>query len=449
MTVTGNKKQINQPFPTDESLSEMRREVETLRNRVEALSSLMEISAIINSTLNLDEVMMLVMEKAQAVMNAEASSVMIINEKKGVLECPVALGEVGEKIRLIELPMDKGIVGWVVQHGEPLNVPDAYQDPRFNPKVDEETGFRTRSILAAPLKVKEKLIGVAEVINRADGKAFDEDDLELFSTFCRNVALAIENARVHRLELEKQRIEQQLEAAKVIQESFMPEHLPQSLEGLFQVVARSIPAVAVGGDFYDVLEPVPRTLGVAIGDVSGKGIPAALYMARLVSDFRIHARNEQAPERVLAALNRVLSTRSRRGMFVTFFYSLLHLDTGEFHFADAGHLPFLRISRQGDSEWISGSTGIPLGISPGFPYQSGKIQLRPGDTLVFITDGIVEAKNRTGEMYSFKRVQDILSRPKLSGKDALDILLQDVYQFIGEMEQHDDVTALALGWRKP
>ncbi|RMI25810.1 MAG: hypothetical protein D6681_01295, partial [Calditrichaeota bacterium] len=298
-----------------------------------------------------------------------------------------------------------------------------------------------------PLKVKERQIGVAEVINRVDGQPFTEDDLELFSTFCRNVALAIENARVHRLELEKQRIEQQLEAAKVIQQSFMPEHLPESPEGLFQVAAGSIAAVSVGGDFYDVLEPIPQTLGIAIGDVSGKGIPAALFMARMVSDFRMRAMGEDDPARLLGQLNEVLCQRSRRGMFVTFFYGILHLRSGEFLFADAGHLPFLRISPDGKTEWISSSRGVPLGVSPNYPFQSHTLKLTPGDTLTLITDGIVEARNSEGEMYSMERVEQCLSQLQPTAPDTLNHLMEDVHQFTGKAPQHDDLTALVLRWQ--
>ncbi|MCB0287342.1 MAG: GAF domain-containing protein, partial [Calditrichaeota bacterium] len=202
----------------------------TLEEKVNALSSLIEVGIIINSTVQLNEVMKLVMEKALGVMNAEASAVFLINAEKHVFEIPVALGDASAKFKTIEIPMDVGIAGAIAKSGEAEIIPDAYKDSRFNAKVDKETGFVTRSILAAPLKVRDKLIGVAEVINRNDGNAFDEDDLNLFSAFCRQVAMAIENARVHQLELDKQRIEQQLEAAKHIQQSFMPESLPKSAD---------------------------------------------------------------------------------------------------------------------------------------------------------------------------------------------------------------------------
>ncbi|MCB9068939.1 MAG: SpoIIE family protein phosphatase [Calditrichae bacterium] len=419
----------------------------TLEEKVNALSSLIEVGIIINSTVQLNEVMKLVMEKALGVMNAEASAVFLINAEKHVFEIPVALGDASAKFKTIEIPMDVGIAGAIAKSGEAEIIPDAYKDSRFNAKVDKETGFVTRSILAAPLKVRDKLIGVAEVINRNDGNAFDEDDLNLFSAFCRQVAMAIENARVHQLELDKQRIEQQLEAAKHIQQSFMPESLPKSADRQFEVAARSLAAASVGGDLFDFMEFGEQLLGVTIGDVSGKGIPAALYMARLVSDFRLFSQTHRDPAELMAILNKALTERSSRGMFVTFFYGVLYADNGKFCYANAGHLPLIHIeSETGEIQQYQKVSGIPLGVVPNFLFEQHTIRLNKGDYLVLVTDGVVEAKNKSGEMYSFERLVDLLKTPQDSAEALLDLLLNDVQSFSEGFSQHDDVTAVVLKW---
>ena len=423
-------------------------ELADLQAKVLALSSLMEVSIIINSTLDLDELIALVMEKAQSVMKAEASSVMIIDEEKNVLICPVALGEVGEKVKKIELKMDQGIAGWVATHGEPQIIPDAYQDPRFNPKVDEETGFHTHSILAVPLKVKDKIIGVAEVINRVDGNAFDEEELKLFSTFCRQVAMAIENARIHQLELEKQKIEQQLEAAKFIQQSFMPEEFPASPDRQFEIAAKSLAAASVGGDFFDFIEFTNGTIGFTVGDVSGKGIPAALFMARVVSDFRFYTQVYDDPARVMESLNKILFDRSRRGMFVTSFYGILHPATGEFTFSNAGHLPFIRVPAGGNGiEAVNAAKGIPLGITGQFRFEQETLPLNAGDIIVLITDGVIEAKNKNGAEYSMERVMEVLSQSNRTAREVVETLLNDIQNFSRDAVQHDDLTIVAFKWR--
>ncbi|MEZ4764437.1 MAG: SpoIIE family protein phosphatase [Calditrichia bacterium] len=383
----------------------------TLEEKVNALSSLIEVGIIINSTVQLNEVMKLVMEKALGVMNAEASAVFLINAEKHVFEIPVALGDASAKFKTIEIPMDVGIAGAIAKSGEAEIIPDAYKDSRFNAKVDKETGFVTRSILAAPLKVRDKLIGVAEVINRNDGNAFDEDDLNLFSAFCRQVAMAIENARVHQLELDKQRIEQQLEAAKHIQQSFMPESLPKSADRQFEVAARELAAASVGGDLFDFMEFGEQLLGVTIGDVSGKAFLRRVYGAagqRLSPVFpnpprsrRINGHSQQSAH------------RTQQPGHVCDFFCVLYADNGKFCYANAGHLPLIHIqSKTGEIQQYQKVSGIPLGVVPNFLFEQHTIRLNKGDYLVLVTDGVVEAKNKSGEMYSFERLLELLKTPQ-------------------------------------
>ncbi|MBN1466201.1 GAF domain-containing protein, partial [candidate division KSB1 bacterium] len=309
---------------------EFQEKIRELESRVEDLSSLIHVTNIISSTLDLDELLGLVMEKAQEVMRAEASSVFLVNEELNVLECEVALGSHGDKIiKTIRLTKGQGVAGWVWQQAAPLIVPDVKKDQRFYSAADQLSGFQTKSILAVPLKNKEKIIGVAEVINRADGNEFTDYDLDLFKTFCQQVAMAIENARVHQIELEQERLRQQLESAKEIQQSFMPQKLPQGENGIFDIAARNLPAISVGGDLFDVLMLDDRHVGILIGDVSGKGIPAALYMARLMSDFRFYVQKHRDPGVLLDKLNDLLVDRSRHGMFVTLQFAVVDIWTGK------------------------------------------------------------------------------------------------------------------------
>lgn len=429
-----------------EKFSNLEDENAYLRSRVSDLSSLIEVSIIINSTLDLDDLIELVMEKAQTVMKAEASSVMLINEEKNILEIPVALGEVGEKMKnKIELDIDEGIAGWVATHGQPLIVPDVTVDQRFSAKSDHTTGFQTRSILAVPLKVRERIIGVAEVINRVDGNAFDDDDLDLFLTFSRQVAMAIDNAQMHQFLLEKQKLEQELESAKIIQQSFMPESFPDDPDHHFSIFAKSLPAKSVGGDFFDFIRFDEKTIGIAVGDVTGKGVPAALYMARLVSDFRSLAQKFTEPDKVLISLNGLLVERSRRGMFVTFQYGILNASDGTFIYANAGHIPFIRCRPdRRHPELLEGGKSIPLGIAPEFNLVQESIQLDNGDAIVLVTDGIIEAKNNAGDVFSLSRTLKELSKPRGTAESIVTQLVEEVQSFTGDAVQHDDLTILAL-----
>ncbi len=207
-----------------------RTQVARLERRLRQLESLMEVSVLIGSSLDLTEVLNQVIQKAQAVLNAEAVSIMLLNEKTQKLEFEVALGEADITLETLKkkvaLDLGQGIAGAVALTRLPELIPDAAADPRFFRDADKITGFKTRSLLAAPLIVRDKLIGVAEVLNpRARGR-FTPEDLELFATYCRQVAVAIENARLHHVLLERQREQQQLEFAALVQQSFLPQKCP-------------------------------------------------------------------------------------------------------------------------------------------------------------------------------------------------------------------------------
>ncbi len=449
-TVTKNKrKSISTPTISARDHA-MKDDIRALKNRVENLSSLIEVSIIISSTLDLEKLISLVMEKAQLVMSAEASSVMLINEQTGMLEWEVALGEKSAEVKnsKIQLRLGEGIAGWVAQTGEALIVPDVSQDPRFFKKSDDTTGFKTRSILAVPLKVQDRIIGVAEVINSLNGKAFTNHDLDLFSTFSRQVALAIENARMHRQMIEKERLEQQLASARIIQESFMPQAFPTDAKHRFEVAARSIPATHIGGDFYDFFEFDQDSLGLVIGDVSGKGVPAALYMARLVSDFRFHTQLNRAPAETLEKINAILVERGRRGMFVTLQYACVDLLRGSLTLASGGHLPPLWVRDGGRHvETLDLPPGVPLGITHGMAFEQRELHLQSGDLLVFFTDGVIEAKNKSGEQFSMQRLAGFVARAWQTAEELVDAVMTHVGEFSQGARQHDDITVLALKWR--
>ena len=424
-------------------------EIELLNKKIKDLMSLIEVSSIINSTLDLDELMNLVMEKAQTVMNAEASSVLLLNEQTGMLECEVALGSVQDAVKnKIQLEMGQGIAGWVAQNAEPVIVPDVATDKRFFSDVDNSTGFTTRSILAAPLIVKNKVIGVAEVLNRLDGQPFTDHNLVIFSTFCRQVALAIENARMYHYKIEQQRFKQQLESAHRIQQSFMPQMFPQTTDDNYFLYGKNIPATAVGGDLFDFIEIDSERLGIVLGDVSGKGVPAALYMARLISDLRYYCHISEQPVDLLNTINEAVLERSQRGMFITTIYMVLNIKTGELTITNAGHLPPLWYHHKtNDYEEISGISGIPLGILEEGNFSERKIQLRSGDMILIYTDGITEAKNIRGNMFNLKRLGTIFANKWDHPRDLVDEIVRRVSIYTKNAPQHDDITLMALKWQ--
>jgi len=428
--------------------SVVQEEINRLEARVVDLTTLIEVSNIINSTFDMDELIQLVMEKAQTVMHAEASSIMLINEESGRLECEVALGKVGDQVRkTIVLEKGQGVAGWVWENEQPLIVPDVSRDPRFFSDIDRRSGFQTRSILAVPLEVKGRMIGVGEVINRSDGTEFTDYDLNLFTTFCRQVALAIENTRMHQMRVEQERMRQQLESARVIQQSFMPDVLPVSPENRFCIAARNYPAITVSGDFYDVLQLNDRQLALFIGDVSGKGIPAALFMARLMSDFRFYVQQVNSPSELLNRLNKAVVENSRQGMFVTLQYVVVDITDGRVAFCNGGHLPILQVHNDDSSvDLIEAAEGAPLGITADLDFETAEFSLRKGDVLLFYTDGITEAKNSAGEQFTIDRLLACAGRKIDHPETLVQKVVSSVKKFCDQTPQNDDITTLAFQW---
>jgi len=417
--------------------------IQALEARVAELSSLVQITNIISSTLDLDELLLLVMDVARDVIKAEAASIFLVNETTGLLECELALGSVGDKLcKKIQLEKGQGVAGWVWENGNPLIVPNVEDDDRFYSDVDEKSGFHTKSILAAPLIVQNRFIGVGEVINRTDGHEFTLSDLDLFIAFCRQVALAIENARVHQMTIEQTRIRQQLAAAKEIQQSFMPQHLPKCHDNIFDIAAINLPATAVGGDLYDVLMLDDDHLAVFIGDVSGKGIPAALHMARLMSDFRFHVHLEE-PQNLMNILNELVYERSKFGMFVTAQYCKINIRTGHVVCSDAGHLPLVHV-HDGHSNLIHMRTGPPLGVLKETQYNVYEFCIQPGDMLCFYTDGLMEARNEQDNEYGLERLSALSAQEWKNAYDMQQAIIDDLQAFVGDMTPHDDITTVTF-----
>lgn len=332
--------------------------------RIHRLETCYKITSLLNSELNQTKLLDTIMKIAKKVTKADASSLLLIDEEHGDLVFQVALSRVGDQLK--ELPrvkMGEGIAGSVAKSGRAVIIKDAYKSKKFNPSFDKKTGFRTGSILCAPLKAKDRVIGVCQVIhNKQKGKVFDKQDLELFRLFCDSAALAIQNARMHHILMESQRMEKDMEFAQQVQESFLPQVPPSHT--FFEFAASFIPAKNVGGDYYDFINLGPSRMGILLGDVSGKGVPAALQMARLMSDFRYVASKNTEPKDVLKDVNSIFFERSYRGMFTTVMYIVLDLKNKKVSVSNAGHLPMMFQNGNGPVTEIFPATGTLWACCP-------------------------------------------------------------------------------------
>jgi len=212
------------------------------------------------------------------------------------------------------------------------------------------------------------------------------------------------------------------------------------------VEAKSIPASAVGGDFYDFLSLDPSRLTATIGDVSGKGVPAALFMAKLISDMRFAGQKFGSPEAILEAINLSLTTQLRRGMFVSVQSLLLQAETGEVRMANGGHVPFLWYHRKaGEAEVMDPEGGPPLGILPEASYPETVLSLEHGDSLILLTDGLLECTDATGEPFGFSRLVKVVES---SARESALVqpILQAVDAFTAGGKRDDDLTLVQVTW---
>lgn len=410
-----------------------------IEKKVENLKVLIDVSSLISSTLDLNELMPLVMEKAKNAMDAEACSILFYNRETNKLEFEVAMCDENSTSdilkKTITLEMGQGIAGWVAENRKPLIIDDVKKDSRFFQDADKMTGFITKSIIAVPLVGRTGLIGVAEIINPAR----KDYDPEIFELLCRQFAISIENARLHQESIERERLRQQLEIASALQKSFLPES-PVLKKGNLTVSAVNISATQVGGDIYDFIVPAEGKVGVLIGDVSGKGISAALYMAKFISDFRYVSHHFAEPDLTLNRLNSLVS-HAPRGMFLTAIYSIIDTSSGNLHLSVAGHPPFLWLTNE-DVRVMTVSSGPPLGIMP-TEYPVTTIQLEKGDRLLFLTDGAFDAKNKYGERIGFEKIVEFIKRD-MHDNQLLQKVIDYVEDFSKGTERADDLTMVEI-----
>lgn len=339
------------------------------------------------------------------------------------------------------------IVKKVMNEGVAILSADAANDERFSAS-ESITSLRIRSVLCAPLMDSNgKAMGAIQVESTASGQLFNQDDLDLLASIAALVANAVERSRVHQELLELEFQNQELETARDVQREFLPQRSPE-IDG-YHFFAFYEPAYHVGGDYYDYVTFPDGRLAMALGDVSGKGIGAALFTARLCSEVRFSLSNHKKLSDAVSALNRSMFGDTFQGRFVTFVVGSLDPKTHKLTLVNAGHMPPL-LCRNGEVLPIGeGKNGPPLAFDTTWKYDELTIQLEPGDTVVAYTDGISEATNAAKEMLNNDGVRKILaSYPADADIPLGQHLLDKVREFVGEMDQGDDTCMVSFGRTK-
>ncbi|MCK4656140.1 MAG: SpoIIE family protein phosphatase, partial [candidate division Zixibacteria bacterium] len=339
---------------------------------------LLESVKMLSSSLDVDEVLQDMMRALKKVVDYDAVGIFLVKRKTNRVEPRVWQGYAhvnGQKH--LGSKVGEGLVGWVVESGEGVYVPDTRTDPRYFEAKPE-----TRSELVVPIKADDQIIGAFNLeSDKLD--AYSEDDLKFLAVFASQAAVSIERARLHREILANKKLQEQLNVARMIQSSFLPRRNPD-VKG-FDIAGRNIPSLEVGGDYYDFIEIVDNQIGIAIADVSGKGMPASLIMAAFRASLIAEIRNNYAIRTILQKVNRLLNESIDSGNFVTAVYGVLDSKNRIFTFSNAGHNPPILIRKDGSYEELT-EGGLALGIIDNRTYEERPVYIAPGDLIVCFTD---------------------------------------------------------------
>src|SRR5215207_1404406 len=302
--------------------------------------------------------------------------------------------------------------------------------------------------VVVPLVSQGELIGLLNLGPRLSQQEYSADDRKLLNDLATQTAPAVRVAQLVRQQQQeaqqRERIEQELRVARLIQQTLLPKTLPE-IPG-YDVAAYYQPAREVGGDFYDFFDLEDGRLGLIVGDVTDKGVPAALVMATTRTMLRAAAQRLFSPGEVLKRVNDVLVTDIPPNMFVTCLYAILDSETGLLTYANAGHdLPYRRRAGRSQGAEELRAIGMPLGLMPGMGYEEKEISLGKGESVLFYSDGLVEAHDPRREMFGFPRLQGLVGAHRSGGSSLIGFLLSELTRFTGEdWEQEDDITLVTL-----
>ncbi len=340
----------------------------------------------------------------------------------------------------------------VLSRGESVLLQDAQSSDDVS-AAESIVSLNLRSIMCVPLKGKQGIPGLLYFDTNQPGQMYSREDMLLATAVGNSAGLALENARMCQQIIEKERVDQEIRHAWTIQEGFLVRDWPQD-DSRFRVYGETRPAKIVGGDFYDFVRPERNRVGVLIGDVSGKGVPAALTMAQILAEFRLCVRESDSPAKVLAMLNAAMVNRSTFGTFCTICYLTMDLNTGTVRCANAGHHPPVRVSHT-DIQEFGPASGPPIGVTPDAAWTDCETVLEPGETVLLYTDGIVEARGmhtrrdtaRTSDEFGVRNLCRVAQGfSSESPKEMINGVMLSVQEYTAPAAPHDDCTMIAISY---
>jgi sigma-B regulation protein RsbU (phosphoserine phosphatase) len=404
--------------------------------QAQTLTVLNEIAAELTSILELDPLLERVGQLLRRLIDYQMFSILLLDEKGETLITRYAWRFGSALAPMRSVPITAGLVGVAVREWRMVNVPDVSQDARYvavNPE--------TRSELIVPLFHKGRIIGVLDLEHTRVG-FFNEEHERVLTTLAAQVAIAIEYARLYQAVLTQEaQLERDIAMAREVQLRLLPASAPEMANA--EMAVRFLPARTIGGDLYDFVDYGPGRTAIVLGDVSGKAAPAALFAALVSGIMRAAAQHRPEPAAMLAQLNDAMQERKLESQYVTMLFALWNDESRTLQVANSGAVQPV-LCRSGQSETVR-AEGFPLGLFADVSYDELTLATEPGDVVIFISDGILDAENAEGEMYGPERLADLLcSRREQPAQEIADAILSDVSRFQGEHDRFDDETVIVL-----
>jgi len=412
----------------------------------EAFELLAEIGREVASVLDLPELLSRIGQLARRVIDYRTFGILLVNEETKELEMKVAV-QYGEKVTVPTVPLGEGLVGYAALHREPVLVPDVSKDPRYIKIVED-----VRSELAIPMLLKDRCIGVFD-LESPELDRFTKRDVEILTLLASQAAVAIENARLYEeVSANEHRLERELQFAKRVQAALLPSQLPKRLKGV-DIAASFASARELGGDFHDFLLPDSNTLIVALGDVSGKGVPAALYsvfageLVRGRTFRRRYLPERSSPAAVLMSINTILHERQLEEYYCTLCYALFDLKKKTVTLANSG-VPY-PVRASGDTCSQIELPGVPLGSFFGVTYDEVTLHLAMNDVFVFYSDGVSEAMNNRFEEFTAARLIEVVARTReQTAREIVHAIVEAVAEHRAGHPPNDDTTVVVVKWQR-
>ncbi len=421
-------------------MSRLSKENERLHRAVEELSILNEIATAISSTLSLNDIVNLIVRKCVKYLKGEQVAVMLIDEEQENQLLKTMVRGADTSAERLPYRFNSQLTGWMLKYRTVLVINDFANDDRFQSEKGDT--FPIHSILSVPLMLKNSMIGMIAVFNKKTSEGFSNEDQRLLSIIAAQSAQVIENARLYEEEQQLIRMQEEFRLASKIQLGLLPKTLPE-MKG-YDIAGLSYPAQIVGGDYFDFIQIDENNLAICLGDISGKGLPAALLMANLQATIRGQTLLKPHPKDCLKRSNKLLYDSTDPQKFATLFYGILNSKTHELCFANAGHNRPLHFSVKGDHRFLK-EAGMALSFVEKTQYNEDKLMFEKGDLLLIYSDGITEAMDESDEEFG---EDDLITAVKQNLKMPANQLIEKintiVKQHTGNRPQTDDITLIAL-----